>query len=269
MSAPSSDSGPPISLLRFLAVGRLVVGSDGRWSNDGKHQLLCFQSAPNDNSVKSYKAHIKAIMNKGASKLQAGKRIRLTSDNNDYDLQVLADHINDNDTNNDETGTASNSQQIQPTLIFFAVTDPSFGKHHPVSSLLKDFKLQFYDTFSSKDLTDTQDTNSYQKAAQPFLSKLFSLYSVSRLYDVQVKVDRVKHVMKENVEKALNNVEHLEELEVKSEQFQEHAKQFNKNSNKLKNMFRCRYYKITALLFLLVCAVVGYIIYAIYAKLHG
>jgi hypothetical protein len=61
----------------------------------------------------------------------------------------------------------------------------------------------------------------------------------------------------------------LEELEEKSEQFQEHAKQFSKNSTRLKQMFRCRYYKITGLLCLLVCAVVAYIIYAIYSKVHG
>ena len=58
-------------------------------------------------------------------------------------------------------------------------------------------------------------------------------------------------------------------METKAEQFQEHAKQFSKNSTKLKQMFRCRYYKINLLLATLVLAIIGYIIYAIYNKVHG
>lgn len=44
-----------------------------------------------------YKSHVKAIMSKGASKLTPGKRIRLTSDNNDYDLHVVAEGLEEQD----------------------------------------------------------------------------------------------------------------------------------------------------------------------------
>jgi hypothetical protein len=233
-----------------------VALPDGRWA-EGKHQLLCSYAAKEDREVKAYKSHVKAIMNKGANKLQAGKRIRLTSDSNDYDLHVLADHADDDPSH---------------TLIFFAVTDPAFGKHHTVSSLLKDFRRDFYDAVPVKDLTATSTTSSggsLTKQTQPVLARLFAQYNVSKLREVQQKVDKVKSVMKENVDKALTNVEHLEEMETKAEQFQEHAKQFSKNSTKLKQLFRCRYYKITGLLALLILAIIGYIIYAIYAKVHG
>ena len=256
MDPNSTDGGP--NLLRFLAVGRLVSLPDGRWA-DGKHQILCYHCPRDDHLLKQYKAHTKAIMNKGANKLQPGKRIRLTSDNNDYDLHVLADVADE--------GSGGH------TLIFFAITDVTFAKHHTVSALLRDLKRTFYETTNEAQLTALSTTKTtsgglQRQLTQP-LTRLYDQYNTSRLRDVQHKVDKVKTIMKENVDRALTNVEHLEELEEKSEQFQEHAKQFSKNSTRLKQMFRCRYYKITGLLCLLVCAVVAYIIYAIYSKVHG
>ena len=253
---PDADGGP--NLLRFLCVGRLVSLPDGRWA-DGKHQLLAYYCPRDDGLLKQYKAHARAIMNKGANKLQPGKRIRLTSDNNDYDLHVLPDVADE--------GSGGH------TLVFFAITDVSFAKHHTVSALLRDLKRAFYDSVSERELEQLNaskaSTGGVQKQCQQPLTRLFQQYNTSRLREVQGKVDAVKSIMKENVDRALTNVEHLEELEEKSEQFQEHAKQFSKNSTRLKQMFRCRYYKITGLLCLLVGAVVAYIIYAIYSKVHG
>ena len=71
-------------------------------------------------------------------------------------------------------------------------------------------------------------------------------------------VPSVFRVPPRGADKALTNVEHLEEMETKAEQFQEHAKQFSKNSAKLKDLFRCRYYKINLLLAILVTAIVAY-----------
>jgi len=256
MEPETGDGGP--NLLRFLAIGRLVSLPDGRWA-DGKHQVLAYFCPRDDGLLKQYKAHVKAIMNKGANKLQPGKRIRLTSDNNDYDLHVLPDVADE--------GSGGH------TLVFFAITDTSFAKHHTVSALLRDLKRTFYDTVNDRDLqalnTHKNSTGGLQKQCQHPLERLYTQYNTSRLKEVQGKVEKVKIIMKENVDRALTNVEHLEELEEKSEQFQEHAKQFSKNSTRLKQMFRCRYYKITGLLCLLVCAVVAYIIYAIYSKVHG
>jgi len=249
MSTPDGDS--TVHLLRFLAVGRLVAGPDGRWA-EGKHIILCYQVANGDSLLKNYKSHIKAIMNKGASKLENGKRIRLTSDSNDYDLHVLADYVNDEPTQ---------------VLVFFAITDPAFPKHHTVGQLFKDMKQQFYETYPEigekfEELTSTKTT--LRTSSQSFLNYLFNQYSTSRLSEVNMKVERVRETMKTNVQKALNNVEQLEEMETKSEQFEEHARQFSRNANKVKSMFRSRFYKITCVLIVVVAAIIAYIIYAIY-----
>lgn len=241
-------------LLRYLAIGHLAIDSAGNF-DPNHHALVCYQAAKNDSQAKAYKSHCKAIMAKGAAKLQPNKRIRLTSDANDYDLHVLADQLDDDRAK---------------TIVFFAVTSPDFGKHHTVTSLLRDLKSQFYEQYTNADFSDPNMMNTSQmnKPSQTFLSSIFARYDSSKLRDVMVKVDEVKNVMKSNVDRALMNVEHLEEMEVQSERFEEHARQFNKNSTKLKNMFRCRYYKLNAILALFVLAIIGYVIYAIYDKVH-
>lgn len=54
-------------------------------------------------------------MSKGASKLTPGKRIRLTSDNNDYDLHVVAEGL---------------EEQDEKVIVFF-------GKHSTWQGLVK------------------------------------------------------------------------------------------------------------------------------------
>jgi hypothetical protein len=102
------------------------------------------------------------------------------------------------------------------------------------------------------------------KSSQAFLQRLLTQFNSSKLNEAQMKVEVVKEQMKVNVEKALNNVEHLEELETKSEQFEEQAKQFSKNAYKVKQLFRCRYYKVTMLIVCIGLAILAYIIYLIY-----
>ena len=205
LSSPAvqTEGGEESNLLRFLAVGRLVSLADGRWA-EGKHQLLCFYAPKDDRDVKAYRSHIRAIMNRGAAKLQPGKRIRLTSDNNDYDLHVLADNAAAADGQTDD-GDGSGSAPT--TLVFFAVTDPSFAKHHTVSSLLRDFKRLFYESVQLRDVLSSSGgvgssaSSSLQRQCQPLLLRLFSTYNASRLREVQAKVEKVKSVMKDNVDK--------------------------------------------------------------------
>lgn len=50
--------------------------------------------------------------------------------------------------------------------------------------------------------------------------------------------------MSQNVKKALNNVEQLEEMESKSEEMENQARKFEKNSNNVKSLMRWRYIKV-------------------------
>ncbi len=74
--------------------------------------------------------------------------------------------------------------------------------------------------------------------------------------------------MRDNVTRALNNVEQLEDMEEKAADMDSQARRFKKTASAVKSMFRCRYYKITVILVLAVLAIVAWIGYAIYKKVH-
>lgn len=217
------------SVLFYLAVGRLVK-KDGEYA-EGGHVLVASATAPScAANEKSYKTHVKQIMDKGAAKLKPEKRIRLTADDNNYDLNVMADQFGDT------------------LLVYFAVTDTGFGKTHSVPNLLDDLKGGFIENHYAGDIEKAKENGSVHKASQKPLGELLKKYGSNKLKDVQDKVDQVKDIMKDNVAKALDNVESLDQLEGKSEQFENQAKQFEKSATSVKKMMRCQNYKYTAIL---------------------
>lgn len=269
--------GPPdaavggVNILKFLALGRLAKGSSGgavaatkpTYGPKGeiiqpptpsdKHQVLAYAAATKDEKVKAYKKHVKAIMLKGAAKLTGGKRVRLVSQDKDYELHVLAEYV-DNDPNK--------------CIVFFVITDIDFGKRHSVANLLKEFKAGVFQQFKPDTLGSATSSSGLNRTCQTFFNLLFARYNVDKLALVSAKVESVKETMKDNVDKALSNVEQLEEMEVKAERMEDQARLFQKRSSNLLWIMRCRYIKIMLLIFLLVGAVLGYIIYYLYNKYH-
>jgi len=201
------------ALVKFLAVGRLVKNKDGTFS-ENQHQVIAqLAQDKNDSMYKSYKNHVKQIMNKGAQKLKPNKRIRLTSDGNDYDLHVMADLLENNE---------------EEIIVFFAVTDVEFGKTHSVAKLLEDFKSSFYSANDTESIRNAKEKGVVHKNSQMLLEALIKKYGQNKIAEVQARVDEVKNVMRENVEHTLENVQKLEELETKSETIQHSAKLFEK-----------------------------------------
>lgn len=99
-------------------------------------------------------------MLKGATKLKPGKRIRLTSDDNAYDVHVLPDAINGDESR---------------VLVFFVVTAPDFGKNHPLTNLLRDLKTGFYNAFQNEDLATAKSGSGINRQAQQLFSQLFNM----------------------------------------------------------------------------------------------
>ena len=236
------------NVLFFLAVGRLVKVS-GDYV-EGSHQVIASAPAPgSENQEKDYKVHVKQIMDKGATRLTPGKRIRLTADDGKYDLHVMPDTLED-----------------ESLLVYFAVTSTGFGKAQSVPKLLDEFKAGFLSTNNMADIEKSKEKGSVNKNTQPLFSKLFATFGTDKLGAVQAKVDQVKVVMQDNVNKALTNVDALDELEGKSEQFESQAKQFEKNAGKAKNMMRCREIKLMAIIALIVIIVIIIIVVATLPK---
>jgi len=204
---------------------------------EGKHHIIA-SAASTDGQEKDYKNHVEQIMNKGASKLKPEKRIRLTSDDNKYDLHVMADTLGDS------------------LLVYFAVTSPEFGKAQSVVKLLDDFKAGFLSANHMSDIEKAKEKGGVHKASQELFSRLFATFGTDKLKQVQEKVEVVKGVMVDNVNQALANTQALEELEDKSEQFESQAKQFEKSATKTKSMMRCREYKITALIVFIIVIII-------------
>jgi len=239
-------------LVRYLAVGRLYRDSDGNFKEE-KHVIIANAlSDANDANAKAYKNHVKAIMSKGAAKLQPTKRIRLTSDNNDYDLHVVAELYDGEDE--------------EKQIVFFAVTDPDFGKNFSVAQLLRDFKDGFLHAVKAPDIEEAGGGGAVQRQAQPVLDRLLKHYGSSKLKGVQDKVEEVKEIMKTNVQKALDNVDKLDEIEEKSDKFLDQAKMFKRDATQLKRQMRCKYYKITALIVLVVGVILTIIIVPLVKK---
>jgi len=145
-------------------------------------------------------------------------------------------------------------------LVYFAVTSTGFGKAQSVVKLLDDFKAGFLSANNLSDIEKAKEKGSVNKASQDLFNKLFITYGQDKLKSVQDKVDAVKDVMKDNVTKALDNVDALDELEGKSEQFESQAKQFEKSANSTKTMMRCREIKLTALIVFIVLIIIVIIV---------
>jgi len=184
-------------------------------------------------------------------KLKPNKRIRLTSDGNDYDLHVMADLLENNE---------------EEIIVFFAVTDVEFGKTHSVAKLLEDFKSSFYSANDTESIRNAKEKGVVHKNSQMLLEALIKKYGQNKIAEVQARVDEVKNVMRENVEHTLENVQKLEELETKSETIQHSAKLFEKNASGLKSQMMWRYIKMTMLIVLLIGAILAIILIPIFAK---
>jgi len=190
-------------------------------------------------------------MDKGASKLKPTKRIRLTSEDNNYDLHVLTENVDGDD---------------DCLVLFFAVTDPGFGKAHSIAKLLDEMKTAVFENNSPEEIRRAKSGGVVQRTCGDRLQELTEKYGSSKLTEVQDKVDQVKGIMQANVAKALDNVEALDEMEAKAEQLEAGGKQFQEGATAVKRQQRCRYWKVTAMIALIVIIILIIIIASVVPK---
>lgn len=85
-----------------------------------------------------------------------------------------------------------------------------------------------------------------------------------RLKSAQQKVDEVKEVMRDNIDRVMENTEQLHIVEHKSETLELQAKQFEQNSRKVKRRFCMQYAKTTCVLVLIILIVIFIIVMALH-----
>jgi len=188
-----------MSSVKFVAIGRLVK-QDGVYE-EGSHIIIveCAGNKKDKDHIHTYHNHIKAIMNKGAHILQPGKRIRLTSDNDDYELHAMKDSFN---------------EDINDKIVFFAVTDIDFAKNYLVATLLQDIKDELYMNCSPYEIVNAT-ANSLQRQLDKSLFGVIQKYAYgsSKLATVKTKADDVNSLVQEAMKKALTNADQMDEIE--------------------------------------------------------
>jgi len=192
-------------------------------------------------------------MTKAAHKLQMGTRICLTETEEPgtpYELHLVAEEVEDSPGN---------------IIVYFVATDSGFGKAQSITKLLADFKAGLYAAGGGSVISGS-GAGGMQARMAPTLTSLATKFGSSKIAAVQNKVEEVKAVMRENVDLALNNVDKLEVMEEKAADMEREAKTFNRGATKLAWTMRCRNWKLTMLIALLVIAVLVAIIYPIAKK---
>jgi len=232
-------------LIRFIAVGRLAK-ENGAFL-ESKHEVIAtFLANPKDPTAQSYQTHVVEIMNKGAKKLTIKKRIRLTSDDEDYDLHVMADTL-DGDT--------------EKVVVFFLVTSTGFSaKGTPISKVLEEFRSSFFLVNDSNTIMLAKTKGEVHKQSQTMLKEIAQKYGSSKLDAVSQKVELVKEKMKDNVNQALMMGDNLRQLEDKSEGLERSGAQFQRGATNLKRQMRCRHYKVNAICALLLLSIITYVV---------
>ena len=91
------------------------------------------------------------------------------------------------------------------------------------------------------------------------------LASVDKLTAAQEKVNEVRIAMQDNVQKMINNIGDAEELDHKSQNILQNAKDFQKNAHSLELEMKRRNCRLMAMIVCIVLAVLLYILVPIIA----
>ncbi|KAH0476339.1 MAG: hypothetical protein KVP17_003544 [Porospora cf. gigantea B] len=98
------------------------------------------------------------------------------------------------------------------------------------------------------------------------MEKYDNAAAVDKTSEVAGKVDNVKGVMTENINKVMATHANLQDLEGKTDQMHENAEMFGKNAGELKRLMYRRKMKITIIIVILVIAAIIAILCAIFIK---
>jgi len=214
-----------LRLTEFVVSGHEIVGS--------------YLYSPDDPSGTAYGTQVVDIMRKGARKLIPDKRIRLTSEQNDYDLHVVADAFAGDKTN---------------IVVFFAVTDNEFSKHHSVSSLLNDMKTELYKEVEATDLLKPA-TDTVREKIGTLLTEVASRY-VTQPGDIKKSIQEAKDELARQIDQVADRVESEDQKRG------EEPKVSNVGFDLQAHNIKVRNRKVRAIFVLLFVSTVSYIIVA-------
>lgn len=225
-------------MIHFLAVGRASV--NGKVEPELISTLV---TQKNDPSAAKYADHASKILAK-SFKIQPGKRIRLTSDSN-FVIHVQSDEI----------GSA--------IFMFIAVTSTDFGTHHSPGHLFDDWRANFESTIGTANVGARK--GSLENKTKTVLQTILGKFNSSSLRQAQAKAEKVKGVMRENVDLAISNLEGMDEMDQKSADIEASARQFHTQTKAVKCAMCKEKWKSYAIGIAIVLIIIAIICIAVFA----
>jgi len=223
--------------LKYLAIGRLARDPQGNFVAAGHEIVGSYLQTPDDPAGVAYATQVVDIMKKGARKLIPDKRIRLTSELNEYDLHVVADAFAGDKTN---------------IVVFFAVTDNEFSKHHSVSSLLNDMKTELYKVVDADDLLKPATEPVTQKIAA-LLTEVASRY-VTNPSDVKKSIQEAKDELSRQIDQVADRVEAEDQKRGEEPKVSRLTQEMHVHNVKSRNR------KVVAIFVILVISILSYVV---------
>mmetsp|Transcript_28571 Transcript_28571/g.98661 ORF Transcript_28571/g.98661 Transcript_28571/m.98661 type:complete len:239 (-) Transcript_28571:443-1159(-) len=194
-----------------------------------------------------YLASVQQVLNAPGFASQVGSASKLHLDNGPNTFHLMTD---------DE-------------LVFIAITASDYPRRHIFSSsdgaktgVLGELKDAFVATHA--DAARTCAAFGLSRAcARPFeaLAKKYDdLRGIDKVANVRERVEEVTETMQENIAIVLANSDRVDQIDQKTEVLATSAHKFSKKSTALRKTMQCRYYKLNALIALIILVVIAYIV---------
>ena len=157
---------------------------------------------------------------------------------------------------NDNSSLIYNFIILAPTIYFFVCTLPEYKDQFSFKLINEIYEEKVYAMKSSKG-----DLNAEGRQKLKIIIDKYQDSNINNISEIINTVDSIKVIVKDSIQKIVNNTQSLDELEKKSQNLKEDAKDFHGNAKKLEKETWWENFKIKTLLLLILLIIICLIVY--------
>ena len=157
---------------------------------------------------------------------------------------------------NDNSSLVYNFTILPPTIYFFVCTLPEYKDQFSFKLINEIYEEKVYAMKSSKG-----DLNAEGRQKLKIIIDKYQDSNINNISEIINTVDSIKVIVKDSIQKIVNNTQSLDELEKKSQNLKEDAKDFHGNAKKLEKETWWENFKIKTLLLLIILIIICLIVY--------
>ncbi len=157
---------------------------------------------------------------------------------------------------NDNSSLVYNFTILPPTIYFFVCTLPEYKDQFSFKLINEIYEEKVYAMKSSKG-----DLNAEGRQKLKIIIDKYQDSNINNISEIINTVDSIKVIVKDSIQKIINNTQSLDELEKKSQNLKEDAKDFHGNAKKLEKETWWENFKIKILLLLILLIIICLIVY--------